>query len=356
MPLDDVVMHDRWTDDDAAPPASHLDRLPQQSLVTATDDADGLLAPPESLGVLDRVVSRVEGLGRGRTPLSGTLVLAGASHPVSALGVSAYPDRVTRDVLEAAVAGVAMGAVSARSAGLALIVVDAGATGSEPVVGATDARPGQPRGDLASADALHRTDVARLIEVGRRVGCEAARTGIVALGEVGIGNTTVAAALACVVTGMSPRDAVGVGAGADTDIVDRKQAVVTSALERFGTRADAWREDPVDLLAGLGGAEIALLTGVVLGAADAGAPVVLDGLAGSLPGVLAAAMEPGVQAHLIAGQRSRERAHGEVLRVLGLEPLLSLRLRSGEGVGACLATSLVLQGIRIRRGVARTAL
>ncbi|WP_353950558.1 5,6-dimethylbenzimidazole synthase [Knoellia sp. S7-12] len=355
MPLDDIVMQDRWEHDDVEAPTSHLDRLPQQSLVSATDEADGLLAPPESLGVLDRAVSRVEALGRGETPLGGTLVLAGASHPVSALRVSAYPDRVTRDVLEAAVAGVAMGAVSARSAGLELVVVDAGAAGCGPVPGAIDARPAEPRGDLVSSDALHRTDVDRLLDLGRRLGQGAARSGIVALGEVGIGNTTVAAALACVVTGLSPRDAVGVGAGADTDIVDRKRAVVESALERFSSRADTWRDDPVDLLAGLGGPEIAVLTGVVLGAANAGAPVVLDGLAGSLPGVLAAAIDPSVQAHLIAGQRSRERAHGEVLTLLGLEPLLSLRLRSGEGVGAALAASLVLQGLRIRREVARTA-
>ncbi|MFC7491869.1 MULTISPECIES: 5,6-dimethylbenzimidazole synthase [unclassified Knoellia] len=354
MPLHEVVMRDRWTDDGAAHPLSHLDRLPQETIVSATDEADGLLAPPESLGVLDRVLSRVEALGRGRMPLGGTVVLAGASHPVASWGVSAYPDRVTRDVLEAAVAGVAMGAMSARSAGLDLVVVDAGTAGGQAVPGAIDARPTEPRGDLVNADALHRTDVDRLLDAGRRLGQHAARSGIVVLGEVGIGNTTVAAALTCVVTGLSPRDAVGVGAGADTDIVERKQAAVAAARERFGARADSWRDDPADLLAGLGGPEIALLTGVVLGAADAGAPVVLDGLAGSLPGVLAAAIEPSVQAHLIAGQRSRERAHGKVLGLLGLEPLLTLRLRSGEGVGAALAASLVLQGLRTRREMART--
>ncbi|PRY63387.1 cob(II)yrinic acid a,c-diamide reductase [Knoellia remsis] len=368
MPLADVVMHDRWRDEAGAgptQPVSHLDTraeragradaLPPESLVSATDDADALLSPPESLGVLDRVVSRVEALGRGRTPLSGTLVLAGAAHPVSGLGVSAFDDRVTRDVLEAAAAGESMGAVSARSAGLGVVVVDAGVPGNSAVRGALAARPEHPRGDLATSDALDRHDVDQLLDIGRRIGQGAARTGLVALGEVGIGNTTVAAALACAVTGLSPRDAVGVGAGADADIVERKRAVVEQALSRCGPRVEAWRDDPADLLVALGGAEIAVLTGVVLGAAGAGAPVILDGLAGSLPGVLAAALDPAVQGHLVAGQRSRELAHDAVLRALGLEPLLSLRLRSGEGVGACLAASLVLQGMRIRRGVARTA-
>jgi len=107
-------------------------------------------------------------------------------------------------------------------------------------------------------------------------------------------------------------------------------------------------------LRGVGGAELCLLTGVVLGAVGADAPVVLDGLCGSLPGLLATMIEPAVQSHLIAGQVSRERAHAIVLRELGLEPLLSLRLRAGEGVGAALAASLLLQGLSMRRTVART--
>lgn len=354
MPLEDVVMHDRWAGEDVTAPVSHLDRLPQDSLVTASDEADGLLAPPESLGVLDRVVSRVEALGRGRLPLGGTLVLAGSSHRVTDHGVSAYPGRVTRDVLEAAVSGVAAGAVAARSAGLELVVVDAGVTEGRPVLGALVAHPLHPSGDLVNADALSRADVDRLVLAGVEIGERAAGTGLVALGEVGIGNTTVASALACAVTGLSPRDAVGLGAGSDADLVARKRTVVEQALERVGARASFWRDDPADLIAALGGGEIAVLTGVVLGAAGGGAPVVLDGLAGSLPGVLAVALDPGVQAHLVAGQQSRERAHAAVLRQLGLEPLLSLRLRAGEGVGAVLAASLVLQGLRIRREVART--
>ena len=104
----------------------------------------------------------------------------------------------------------------------------------------------------------------------------------------------------------------------------------------------------------VGGPEIALLTGVALGAAAAGAPVVLDGLAGSLPGIIASRIEPATQAYLLAGQVSRERAHSLVLRELGLEPLLDLRLRAGEGVGACLAASMVLQGLAVRRVAART--
>ncbi|WP_141762028.1 nicotinate-nucleotide--dimethylbenzimidazole phosphoribosyltransferase, partial [Kytococcus sp. HMSC28H12] len=105
----------------------------------------------------------------------------------------------------------------------------------------------------------------------------------------------------------------------------------------------------------VGGPEVAVLTGVALGAVEAGAPVVLDGLATCVAALAATRIEPAVQAHLVAGQRSREVAHPRVLRALGLEPLLSLRLRAGEGVGACLAAGMVLATLSARRETVRTA-
>ena len=357
VPLEQVVVRDRWDEGGAPAPASSYlapaggdggPRGPEAGrLVAATDAADDLLSPPESLGVLDRAVNRVLALG-GAEVTSGTLVLSGADHPVTARGVSAYPASSTRDVLTASVAGSSLGAAAAAEAGLGIVVVDAGVDGGA-VEGARVLRGPGERGDLASADAMTEADVRALVEGGRAVGAEAAGRGLVCLGEVGVGNTTVAAALACALLGLEPQDAVGLGAGADAGIVERKRAVVAEALARV-----AGERDPLRLLAALGGPEIAVLTGVVLGAAGAGGVVVLDGLAGSLPGVLASRLEPGVQGHLLAGQVSRERAHALVLRDLGLEPLLSLRLRSGEGVGACLAASLVLQGLAMRRLVART--
>ena len=357
LPLSDVVLHEQWPvdGDEPAPPQSHLRGPDEHRLVAATDVADELLSPPEALGVLDRVLSRFDALGRGGV-VGGTLVLAAADHPVAGLGVSAYPARVTRDVAEAAVAGVSMGAAAAAAAGLDVVVVDAGVDG-EPVVGAEPLRPDGPRGALADADALTHADVERLVAGGRAIGARVSRAGLVAIGEVGVGNTTVAAALACALTGLSARDAVGLGAGADSAILARKVDVVTAALERSATTL-AGASTPADralaTLRAVGGPEIAVLTGVVLGAVEAGSPVVLDGLAGSLPGLLATRIEPAVQAHLVAGQVSRERAHVAVLREIGLEPLLALRLRAGEGVGACLAASLVLHGLRMRRTAART--
>ena len=350
LPLDEVILHDRWPQQDSPEsPINHLRAPDQVHVVSATDDADKLLSPVGSLGVLDRALDRIVAAG-GAEITGGRLILVGADHPVVAHGVSAFEQHVTRDVMRASVAGTGYGVLAASGAGLAWTVVDAGVLG-DPIPGAVDARCASgSQGDLVSSDGLARDEVERLVEIGRGLGVEAARDGIVALGEVGIGNTTVAACLASALTGIDPHDAVGLGAGSDFDMVQQKVAVVEAALAR--ARVD--RSDPIGLLSQLGGPEFAVLTGVVLGAAGAGAPVVLDGYAVSVCALLARGMEPGVHAYLTAGQRSREVAHTEILRVLGLEPLLALRMRAGEGVGAAMAASLLLQGLRIRRLAART--
>ena len=203
------------------------------------------------------------------------------------------------------------------------------------------------------ADALTTVDLQTLLEAGRRLGREASSTGLVVLGEVGLANTTVASAICCALLDLDPDDAVGLGAGCDTAMLRRKVEVVTRALERFGRTAVPGPRDPIEVLQVLGGPEIAVLTGAVLGAAGAGACVVLDGLATSVAASVAARIEPAVTAYLVAGHRSRERAHSRVLTELGLEPLLDLRLRSGEGVGGCLAAGLLLQALTIRRGTGR---
>ena len=413
LPLADVVMHDGWREG-AAAPTSHLACAApvaqdtandpgggvtpdapaaaavagptSQRLVGASDVADDLLSPPESLGVLDRVVSRVAATG-GVETRTGTLVLVGADHPVTRHGISAYPASVTYDVMAANARREGLGARTALGAGLDVVVVDSGVQEPDATtaifrptceestqlrffsppggassddlsdVSVVDACPHDERGDLVATPALSRADASALVATGRRIGRDAGKRGLVALGEVGVGNTTIAAALVCALLDVDPANIVGRGAGADSDIVARKIDVVTRALARVGAPAGPRREplEPLEALAELGGPEIAVLVGVVIGASQAGAVVVLDGLATSVAALLAVRVEPSAQAYLVAGQRSREAAHGRVLHALGLEPLLDLRLRAGEGVGASLAASLVLQGLEVRRTAARTS-
>jgi len=356
LTLDEVVMSERWPDDDQAPPPSYLATAAQAvppasqqaqlaaptagAVVSARDSGDRLLTAPGSLGVLDTMVNRVLALGHAELA-GGSLALVFAQHPVSRLGVSAYPASVTTDVLAATLAGESLGAVTAAATGLAIRSVWASARSVQ--------------GDLVRTDALTPADTARLLAEGSELGGSLAADGLVCLGEVAVGNTTVAAALAGVLLGVPATDVVGLGVGADAAMLERKREVVDAATERARAKYGHDLDEPSVLLSALGGSEFAMLTGVVLGAASAGAAVVLDGLATSVAALLAVRMQPAAQAHLIAGQRSRERAHGLVLTELGLEPLLDLRLRSGEGVGACLGAQLLLAGLRMRRTAGRVS-
>ncbi|WP_369135771.1 5,6-dimethylbenzimidazole synthase [Modestobacter sp. I12A-02662] len=350
QPLTDVVLTDRWPAEDGEEPASPPSRLrapDQPAVVAARDAGDRLLTPPGSLGVLDRAVDRAVALGHADLT-GGVLVLAAADHPLAAHRVSAYPGGTTRDVVRAAVAGTAVGVTAAREAGLSrVVVVDAGVTGPA-VPGAVAVRPAGPRGDLVTAVAMTPADAERLVAAGRELGQQHGRGGLVALGEVGVANTTVAAALACALLHVEPREVVGLGSGADSTMLDRKLSAVGAALARAGTDLS-----PMAALSELGGPELAVLAGVTLGAAGAGAVVVVDGFATSVAALVAVLLEPAAQSALVAGQRSRERGHELVLQALGCEPLLDLRLRAGEGVGAALASGLLRQGLAVRRTAAR---
>jgi nicotinate-nucleotide--dimethylbenzimidazole phosphoribosyltransferase len=356
MPLSDVVLRERWPEPDeksepAAPP-SHLRAPNQKATVAVRDETDRLLSPPSSLGALDRTLDRVLALGR-RDLTGGALLCVAADHPVTAYGVSAYSPAVTAEVLRAAVAGQSMGAAAARSAGLRVVVVDAGV--DTPLIsGAIDARPRDARGDLVQAEALTLKDTHHLMALGRDLGLGLAREGLVALGEVGVGNTTVAATLAAVLLGCDAEQTVGLGAGADTDMLHRKVDVVNSAARRARTIHGERLDDPVMMLAAVGGGELAVLAGAVLGAASNGGVIILDGLATSLAALVAVRLQPAVAAHLVAAHRSREVAHPLVLDELGLEPLLDLRMRAGEGVAACLVVPLLRAALATRHTTATT--
>ncbi|ROR90290.1 5,6-dimethylbenzimidazole synthase [Nocardioides aurantiacus] len=341
QPVADVVMAERWTEADAAPapPPSHLRAPGRAEVVEVRDHADAMLTPPGSLGLLDRAVDRLEAAARLRPdphPTGGALLVVAGRHPVTRHGVSAYADAVTDDVVAAARAGESAGAAAARAAHLAFRSHDAGTA----------------TGDLVHDDALTAPATAALVTDGRELGRDLARDHLlVAVGEVGVGNTTVAAALAALLLDLAPDDVVGLGSGADSAMLERKRGVVARALARARTAGSI---GALEALGAVGGPEVAVLAGVVLGAAEGGAVTVLDGLATSVAAVVATRLEPGVAAYLVAGQRSRERAHARVLEHLGLEPLLDLRLRAGEGVGAALASGTLLSGLELRRGTGRT--
>lgn len=332
QPLDAVVLAERWHEVTA--PASHLRAPDPVDVVAARDEADRLLTPPGSLGMIDRYLDRWQAANHPHPDASGVLILAAGRHAVTAHHVSAYPDSVTDDVLSASASGRSAAAAAAQAAALAFDVYDAGAS----------------TGDLVTTDPLTLGRVRELRDAGRALGAGWAQEHpLVAIGEVGVGNTTVASALAAHLLDLPLDTVVGLGAGADTAMVERKREVVASALRRASVSTSE------EVLAQLGGPEFAFLVGVILGAAANHAVVVLDGLATGVCALLAVEMEPGTAAYLVAGQRSREKAHAAVLQHLGLEPILDLRLRAGEGVGACMAARLLTDARHMRAQIARTA-
>lgn len=394
LPLEQVRLHNRWREGLPEVVDARAAHMPSQTaVIAARDRADVLLTPPGSLGVLDTALDRVTAVGQ-LSP--GPLILVGADHPVAELGVSAFEQRVTRDVMNAAVARESLGATTAAGAGLDTVVIDAGVRG-EPIDGAVQFRPahasvtGQGADESARADgagatrdggrsgaaavpsgattsyafasqgnlrdsaALSRTDAESLVAQGRALMASLPEPQLVCVGEVGIANTTPAAILAAALTGLPVDDCVGLGSSSDASMVTAKVEVATAALARVRTTTGAGTLDPVETLAELGGPEFCVIAGLVLGALDGGHVLVLDGLATSVAALAAVRMVPAVQAHLVASHVSRERAHQAVLTELGLEPMLALRLRAGEGVGSVLASQMLRTGLYAREHTGHTS-
>lgn len=288
---------------------------------------DAKTKPRGSLGRLEEVAVRIAAIRGAPNPgrLEAAVVVAAADHGVAAEGVSAYPAEVTRQMLANFEAGGAAVCVLARAAGARVLVVDVGV--------------GKPTGNIARGPAMSEDETRRLLREGRECASrlEADGVGIVALGEMGIGNSTVAAALAAALLDLDPERVCGRGTGIDDEGLARKVAVVRRALA--ANRVDG--KDGIAALAALGGAELAFLCGLALAATERRMVVVLDGFISSVAALVAARVDPSATDSMIAAHLSPEPGHVLVLGELGLEPLLDLGLRLGEGSGAALCLPLL---------------
>jgi nicotinate-nucleotide--dimethylbenzimidazole phosphoribosyltransferase len=207
---------------------------------------------------------------------------------------------------------------------------------------------GRPTRNFAREPAMSRGDAERAIETGRQ---HAAGGNVLGAGEMGIGNSTAAAALLCAFTGLDPLEAAGRGTGLNDAGVVRKADVIARALALH-------RPDPVDavgVLAALGGFEIAAIVGLILGAAERRRIVVLDGFISCSAALVARAIEPAALDYVVYSHRSAERGHRRMLEALGAKPLLDLDLRLGEGTGAAIGISLVEAAVRLYREMATFA-
>ncbi|HYT92217.1 MAG TPA: nicotinate-nucleotide--dimethylbenzimidazole phosphoribosyltransferase [Gemmataceae bacterium] len=285
-----------------------------------------------------------------RADPAAVLVFA-ADHGIAEEGVSAYPPEVTAQMVANFRRGGAAINVLARRQGASLHVIDVGVKG---LSGAEETRVGNGSANFLHGPAMSEAQALRALEVGRRSiadlhGRELVR--VVALGEMGIGNTTSASALSAALTGQ-PADAVtGRGTGLDGERWRHKVRVVEQSMERH-FRGRAGPVDPVEALTAVGGFEIAALAGAALEAAARRLAVVLDGFISAVGGLLAARLQPTAAGYFIAAHAGAEPGHRIVLDAVGLRPLLDLGLRLGEGSGAALALNLVQCAADIMRDMA----
>jgi len=316
----------------------------------------GRAKPPGALGRLEDVAVRlaaITGACPPAVPASPAVLVFAGDHGVAADGASAWPSEVTGAMVRAMAAGGAAINAFAATVGASVTVVDVGVAGdlSDLAEAATvrhrRVRPGAA--SIARTAAMTADEARAALAVGAGVAEDAIAAGADLLvgGDMGIGNTTPSAAIIARATGRPAAELVGRGAGLPDERLDHKRSLVQAALDRA-----AGLDDPVAVLAEIGGLEIAALAGMHLAAAAHRVPAVVDGVIGAAALCVAESLAPGTAAHVVAGHRSVEPASAAALRHLALEPLLDLDLRLGEGTGACLAVPLVQAACRALRDMA----
>lgn len=313
---------------------------------------DALTKPPGSLGRLEELALQVGVvLGDPPPPLDDAVVFVfAADHGVAGRGVSAYPAEVTAQMCANFSGGGAAINVLTRACGARVRVVDVGvAAALDGLAGVERRKVRAGTDDLSAGPAMTASEVEEALAVGVGVaGGGGGSTGaggspdpwLVGVGEMGIGNTTAAAAVTACLTGAAAREVVGRGTGVDEGGLARKRDVVERAVARVA-RAEDPRDDAIAVLRQVGGLEIAAMSGAMIGAAARGALVLVDGFISSAAALAACRLCPGLPPYLIASHRSTEPGHAAVLDALGLVPLFDLEMRLGEGTGCALAIPIV---------------
>lgn len=322
----------------------------------ARDHQAQLTKPPGALGRLETLAIRLaawQGTPRPEVSRVHICVFA-ADHGVAARGVSAFPQAVTGQMVRNFSAGGAAICALARALSATLEVVDLGTvTDAGPLPGVISARIASGTVDLCTGPAMDAEQLDAALGAGRIAVQRALAAGAQLFigGEMGIGNTAVAAALACALLDAPAVDLCGPGTGLDAAGVRRKTETVATALR---LHEDA-RADPVHALRRLGGFEIAALTGACIGAAQAGLPVLVDGFIATTAALAAVRINPGAADWLIFAHRSAEPGHARVLAALDADPLLDLGMRLGEGSGAAVAVPLLRLACALHAGMATFA-
>lgn len=333
-----------------AVPGLRIAPVDPADLLAAQKHLDNLTKPQGSLGRLEELARRLYGMAGGRAPLKvspAMMLTVAGDHGVAAQGVSPCPQIVTRQMVANFLQGGAGVNVLCRASGMDIRVVDAGCAGGPfaPHPSLLDVRLGDGTADMTQGPAMSRELACEALRRGVALARQMAEKGYVCLatGEMGIANTTPASAIYCALLGLTPGDAVGPGAGAGPDMVARKAEVVAQALRVNGLAPEqADSNDPLHVLHAVGGFEIAVMAGIMLGAASCRLPVLVDGFICSAAYAVAVRLCPALADYAVLSHASAEPAHAPALARLGAgRPLLQLDMRLGEGTGGAVAYHLL---------------
>ncbi len=336
--------------------------LDNEAAWAADERLNSLTKPPGSLGCLEEIVRRYASIRRdGAAQFNrGALAVFVADHGVAAENVSAFPQTVTVEMLRNLAGGGAAICVLARRFGYALKIVDAGVkidTSSSPFENVSYRRIGAGTKNFIDGPAMTHGEATLGLETGIEVARELAATGVslIGIGEMGIANSTSAAAILAAITEIAPEQIVGRGTGLDDAGIRHKIEVVARALEIHRDSYQSRDDAGLATLAALGGFEIAAMAGVCLAGASLDIPVVVDGFIATAAVAVAQRFYPRLFEHLFFSHRSAEGGHARVLDHFKVRPILELDLRLGEGTGAALAMNLIESALDLFHNMATFA-
>jgi len=315
--------------------------LDERAMNLARERQDQLTKPQGSLGMLEEISVKLAGITGNPRPMIGdkvVIVMAG-DHGVVKEGVSAFPQEVTPQMVYNFITGGAGINVLARHVSARVTVVDVGVAAeiNDPHVRVRKVKAGTD--NMARGPAMSREEAISAIEVGMETVKEEIQGGatIIGTGDMGIGNTTPSSAIVAVLGGLPVEAVVGRGTGIDDDRLRQKINVIREAIRVNNPDPG----DALDVLAKVGGLEIAGLTGCILGAAANHIPVIVDGFISGAAALVAARLAPKAANYMMASHVSAEPGHKMTLDIIGLKPMLNMDMRLGEGTGAALAMNII---------------
>lgn len=315
--------------------------LDQAAMQGAQARLNDLTKPLGSLGILEELVVKVAGITGNPRPRIGdkVIIIMAGDHGVVEENVTGYPQEVTPQMVLNFVQGGAAINVMARHVGARIQCVDVGVAATMDNSGVTVKKVSCGTKNMAKGPAMTREEAIRSVEAGIQVAEEQIAKGatIIATGDMGIGNTTASSAILAVLSGMPMDCIVGRGTGIDDAMIRHKKEIVRRAV----TLNNPDPRDGIDVLAKVGGLEIGGIAGVILGAAASQVPVIVDGFISGAGALIAGKIAPQSLPFMIASHDSVEPGHRIMLKMLGIEPMLQMKMRLGEGTGAALVIGLV---------------